>query len=228
MGLFESGLEKNLIKFDPEKRFITYIHQNKKRSWTYPEEKVQAETFLRLVLTYRYPVERIKMYVTVTMGSSSKEADILVYKDDACSFPYMVIECKKEEVSEQEYMQAVEQAFAYAYATPGDIKFVWITSGIRNLYFAFDKNSVKKNIIPDIPAFGVSKLAKYKYVLGGGSHDQEGDATEGKQKYFDLEVFTEEEITRRFKQAHNSLWAGGEMNPSQAFDELDKLIFCKI
>ena len=35
-------------------------------------------------------------------------------------------------------------------------------------------------------------------------------------------------MTRRFRQAHQSLWAGGELNPSEAFDELDKLIFCKI
>src|SRR5205823_1866705 len=30
------------------------------------------------------------------------------------------------------------------------------------------------------------------------------------------------------KQAHNALWAGGQLNPSEAFDEVDKLIFCKI
>ena len=24
------------------------------------------------------------------------------------------------------------------------------------------------------------------------------------------------------------MWAGGQLNPSEAFDELDKLIFCKI
>lgn len=35
-------------------------------------------------------------------------------------------------------------------------------------------------------------------------------------------------MTRRFKQAHEALWAGGQLNPSEAFDELDKLIFCKI
>ena len=38
----------------------------------------------------------------------------------------------------------------------------------------------------------------------------------------------EADLTRRFKQAHNALWAGGQLNPSEAFDELDKLIFCKI
>ncbi|NOT65083.1 MAG: hypothetical protein HOP06_03450 [Methylotenera sp.] len=39
---------------------------------------------------------------------------------------------------------------------------------------------------------------------------------------------SEDELTRRFKLAHNALWAGGQLNPSEAFDELDKLIFCKI
>jgi len=39
---------------------------------------------------------------------------------------------------------------------------------------------------------------------------------------------SESELHNRFKKAHQSLWAGGELNPSDAFDELDKLIFCKI
>ena len=28
--------------------------------------------------------------------------------------------------------------------------------------------------------------------------------------------------------SHDALWGGGHLNPSEAFDELDKLIFCKI
>ena len=51
---------------------------------------------------------------------------------------------------------------------------------------------------------------------------------EGKQRFFDLSVIDQSELTRRFKQAHEALWAGGQLNPSEAFDELDKLIFCKI
>ena len=50
----------------------------------------------------------------------------------------------------------------------------------------------------------------------------------GKQRFFDLSVIDQSELTRRFKQAHEALWAGGQLNPSEAFDELDKLIFCKI
>jgi type I restriction enzyme M protein len=39
---------------------------------------------------------------------------------------------------------------------------------------------------------------------------------------------SQDELTTKFKQAHNALWGGGELDPSAAFDELDKLIFCKL
>ena len=48
MNLIESGIEKGLIWFDEELNFITYIHQNKKRNFNNPEEKVQTETFLTI------------------------------------------------------------------------------------------------------------------------------------------------------------------------------------
>jgi type I restriction enzyme M protein len=39
---------------------------------------------------------------------------------------------------------------------------------------------------------------------------------------------SESELTKIFIQSHQALWGGGQRNPSVAFDELDKLIFCKI
>ena len=90
------------------------------------------------------------------------------------------------------------------------------------------EKEVKKDA-PDIPQYGVTKLAKYKYTKGGYDANVVEDKVEyGKQNFFELETVSEEELTRRFKQAHQALWAGGELNPSEAFDELDKLIFCKI
>jgi len=79
MNLIETGIAKKLIKFDEDRNFVTYIHQNKKRSYNNPEEQVQVETFLTLVLIYGYPVGRVKNYVSVQMGSETKEADIIVY-----------------------------------------------------------------------------------------------------------------------------------------------------
>ena len=51
---------------------------------------------------------------------------------------------------------------------------------------------------------------------------------EGEQKFEDLKTIEQEDLTNRFKKAHDALWGGGHLNPSEAFDELDKLIFCKI
>ena len=222
--IIKKGIDKGLISFNEDMSRITYLHQKKERNYNNPEEKVQVETFLKLVFDYNYPEKRIKQYLPVTMGREIKEADIVVYADDMCLTPYILVECKRQEVSEAEYQQAIEQAYSYAYALPSDIKYVWVTSGIKSDYFEVDKNQNTRNQLPDIPQFGVENIATYKYVYGAQYLPEE----KGKQKFFDLSVIDQSELTRRFKQAHEALWAGGQLNPSEAFDELDKLIFCKI
>ena len=224
MNIIEQGVSQGLISFNEDKSRITYTHQNKSRNYNNPEEKVQAEAFLQLIFTYGYKSERIKMFVPVTMGREIKEADIIVYNDDDCLEPYILVECKKEEVSEAEFSQAIEQAYSYAFALPGDVKYVWVTSKIRQEYFEVDKTKNSRNRLPDIPQFGVKTVATYKYVYDADYMPQE----KGKQKFFGLAIIDQSELTRRFKQAHDALWAGGQLNPSEAFDELDKLIFCKI
>lgn len=44
----------------------------------------------------------------------------------------------------------------------------------------------------------------------------------------DPERSTQGDLIQKFKSAHDALWGGGALTPSAAFDELDKLIFCKI
>ncbi|WP_302613832.1 N-6 DNA methylase [uncultured Bacteroides sp.] len=218
------GIEQNLISFNEDMSRITYVFQKKERNYNNPEEKVQAEIFLRLILDYNYPVKRIRQFVPVTMGREVKEADIVVYEDDMCIRPHILVECKRQEVSEAEYQQAIEQAYSYAFALPCDVKYVWVTSGIKSDYFEVDKNQNTRNQMPDIPQFGVKDITSYKYVYDAQYLPKEF----GKQRFFDLSIIDQSELTRRFKQAHEALWAGGQLNPSEAFDELDKLIFCKI
>ena len=218
------GIDKGLISFNEDRSRITYVYQKKERNYNNPEEKVQAEAFLKLILDYNYPESHIRQFVPVTMGSDIKEADIVVYDDDMCLSPHIVVECKRQDVSEAEFLQAVNQAYSYAFSLPCDVKYVWVTSGIRNEYYEVDKNQNSRNQIPDIPQYGVDKIASYKYVYGAQYMEHE----EGEQQFFDLSVIEQSELTRRFKQAHEALWAGGQLNPSEAFDELDKLIFCKI
>lgn len=226
--LIQLGIEKNLIKLDEEQKYITYIHQNnKKRNFTNPEEQVQAEAYLKLILNYGYPKENIELFKPIKMGVSTKEADIIVYHDVEHSKPHIVVECKHEDVSDQEFNQAIEQAASYAYALAGTIQYIWVVSSIEKS-FKIDKDSSVKQTIPDIPRYGKTEVQKYKYAKGGRISTDIVLTDEVKQNFFDLETIEENELTKRFKQAHNALWAGGELNPSSAFDELDKLIFCKI
>jgi type I restriction enzyme M protein len=219
------GIEKGLIKILDDGKRIEYVEQKKSsRLYTNPEEQVQAEAYCRLILEYGYPKHRVLNFVVVTMGSGKKEADIIVYNDDECLEPHILVECKKQDVSEAEFKQSVNQAYSYAFALPNNVKWVWVTSKIKNEFFQVDKRKNTRKSESDIPRFGVDKLAPYKFVKGADKLKYK----EGEQKFFELHVVAEDELTRRFKLAHNALWAGGQLNPSEAFDELDKLIFCKI
>lgn len=218
------GIEKGFISFNEDKSRIKYCYQGKERNYNNPEEKVQALAFLQLIIDYNYPERQIKQFEPVTMGSEVKEADIVVFEDEICVKPLILVECKKQEVSEAEFQQAINQAYSYAFALPNEVKYVWITSGIKNDYFEVDKTQNTRNQLPDIPQYGIREVANYKYVYGAEYLPD----TQGKPKFFGLSVIEQVDLTRRFKLAHEALWAGGQLNPSEAFDELDKLIFCKI
>ena len=218
------GLDNGLISFNEDKSRIKYNWQKKERNYNNPEEKVQAIAFLQLILDYNYPEKQIRQFEPVTMGSEVKEADIVVFDDELCVKPLILVECKKQEVSEAEFQQAINQAYSYAFALPGEVKYVWVTSSIKNDYLEVDKSQNTRNQLPDIPQYGIQEIANYKYVYGA----EHLPPTPGKQRFFDLSVIDQSDLTRRFKQAHEALWAGGQLNPSEAFDELDKLIFCKI
>ncbi len=229
MSLIIQGEKANLItvlREGDEIRQIVFPNQKSLKSVDYskPEVKVQVEIFLKLILQYDYKADRIRQYVPVKMGADNREADIIVYNDDDCLQPHILVECKKQEVSEQEFLQAIEQAYSYAYALPNDVKYVWITSELKNEYFEVDKKKGTRVTLRNIPQYGVKIVTKYNFVYDADSLPHK----EGKQKYFDLKIIEEDELTKRFKKAHDALWAGGQLNPSEAFDELDKLIFCKI
>lgn len=225
--IIKKGIERGLISFNDDYSRITYTHVNKSRNYLDPEEPVEAVSFLKLVFVYNYPVQRIKLFEKVTRGSSKIEADIIVYNDDLCLSPSIVVECKKQEVSEAEFQQAIDQAVSYANVLAGTVKYIWTTSGIKDSYLQFDKERDTRIQIPNIPIYGKA-VTKYTFVKGGRLQNEDAGDDAIKQQFFDLEQVLESELTNRFKKAHQSLWAGGELNPSDAFDELDKLIFCKI
>ena len=223
----QKGIEKGIIQLDEKHEYVTYVFHKKKRRFTNPEEKVQVETYCKLALHYQYPEKHILLFESVKMGSSTKEADIVVYQDDTYQTPYIVVECKKEDISELEFKEAVKQAISYAHAIAGTIKYIWVTKGNKEEFYKFDKNTKTQKQEANIPFFGEDEPSQYKFSKRG-YYFEERFGKKTKIEVEDLKNITESELERIFKQAHDALWAGGELNPSQAFDELDKLIFCKI
>lgn len=218
------GLDRGIISFNFDRSRIIYEFQKKERSYNNPAEKVHAQAFLQLILDYGYPECQIRHYESVTVDSEVKVADIVVYEDGQCFKPFILVECKKPETSEAEFQQAIPQAYSYAFALSGDVKYVWITSGVKNEYFEIETAQHSYSQMPDIPQYGLQSVANYKYVYCADSLPK----GQGSQRFFNLSVIDYSDLTRRFKHAHEALWAGGQLNPSEAFDEFNKLIFCKI
>jgi type I restriction enzyme M protein len=221
MEYLQQGIKDGYIKIDDEQKFITYVHPNKKYRFGDPEEKVRAEIYLQLIFDYKYLPSRIDLELTVPRRTPSDSADIVVFADDEEKKPYIVVECKKASVSEAEFVQAIEQGFGNAVSLGAD--WVWVTSGLKSNYYSVDKEKPLErttNIEATIPMFGKTTTNKAKFYYGGV--DEDGN------KAFDIEKVEQDTLTKIFGQAHQALWAGGKRNPSEAFDELDKLIFCKL
>lgn len=208
--LFQKGIRDKYIIINESNAVIRYNCKNQtKRRLQNPEEFVQAETYLKLIYDYDYLASNISVNESVQIGSETREADILVYNDSHSKI-LIVVECKEENINERQFQVAVDQAYSYAHASAA--RYVWVTSGIKDEYYEITNISpVSRISISDIPKRD-GEVKRFKYIKG---------VTEPPQG-------TQSELIQKFKSAHDALWGGGALAPTTAFDELDKLIFCKI
>ena len=105
------GEQKGYIELLNEGTTIRYITPDKKYRFTNPEEQVRAKFYVELIEYFQYSKNRIDLEVTVPRRTPSDLADIVVFQDDDKKDPFIVVECKKDETSEAEFEQAIEQAF---------------------------------------------------------------------------------------------------------------------
>ncbi len=211
----QRGISKGIIYFDEEKQRVTYkCAENKSYSYKDPEEKVRASYFAELVLDYQYPAERIKFEYVVPRRTPNDWADIVVFDNDDCKgSPYIVVECKKDGVSDTEFNQAIEQLFGNSNSTKAKLGIV--VAGTTKKAFdvaGFDADEREKNIISDIPA-KYGKIPVYRFIK----------ATEN-----DLKEVSRDELIRALDKCHQTIWQGGKISQTVAFDEVSKLLFCKL
>ena len=212
----ERGLAAKLISFkdDDRKKIVYHAKTEKTYSFKDPEEKVRAAYFVELILDYQYPKNQIELEVTVPRRTPSDLADIVIYSDAECKDPFLVIECKKEGITPAEYKQAIEQAFGNANSLRS--KYAAVIAG--NTRTAFDVAGFKpeereRNIISNIPTkFG--KVSKFRFIKG--------------DEHNDLKEVSREELISTLEKCHDTVWQGGKLAPTTAFDEVSKLLFCKL
>ncbi len=209
------GIEKGIIALSEDQSKVTYFACRQfKANLKDPEEKVRASYFAELVLDYNYPKERIDFEVTVPRRTPTDKADIIVYEDNERKKPYLVVECKKDGITDAEFKQAIEQAFGNANSLRAN--FASVVAGITRTAFdvaGFKPSEREKNVVADIP-IKYGQAPKYKFIKG----DSEREIYE----------VSKDDLIRALKKAKDTVWQGGKLAPTAAFDEISKLLFCKL
>ncbi len=215
MKNIELGIRRRLIVISDDNSKITYFGARKfTTSFKNPEEKVRASYFIELVEDYQYDPKRIDFEVEVPRRVPTDRADIVVYEDDELKKPFLVVECKRDGISDAEFKQAIEQVFGNANSLRA--KYAIVVAGTTRTAFdvaGFKPSEREKNVISDIPK-KYGKAPKYKFIKGDPLRD--------------LKVVSKEDLIKALEKAHDTVWQGGKLAPTTAFDEVAKLLFCKI
>lgn len=209
------GINAGIISLSEDQSRITYeASRSYSTSFKNPEEKVRASYFTELILEYQYPQEKINFEVIVPRRTPEDRADIVVYEDRELKKPFLIVECKKDGITDAEFKQAIEQAFGNANSLRG--KFATVIAGTTKTAFdvaGFKPSEREQNVIADIPV-KYGKAPKYRFIKGDEKND--------------VKSISREELIRALEKAHDTVWQGGKLAPTTAFDEVAKLLFCKL
>ena len=184
--------------------------QPKNYVWSDPEEKVRAWFYAELVDRFGYPPSRIDLEVEVYRREPEDFADIVVFRDDGFREPYLVVECKAREADLHE---ALRQAWGNA----------------NNLRAEYGVGVAGPRVLPfRAEDFDLSDPERYKVAIP----ERYGQPVRFRYRKgdpeWDLQPATLDELRSRFQKCHDVLWEGGRRNPAEAFDEMSKLMYCKL
>lgn len=94
------------------------------------------------MLNYGYPVNQIKQYLSLQMGSETKEADIIVYADDEYEETFILVEFKKEEITDQQIILKQFEQHSSGYNYPAITQ-----EELRNVTIPVPDKKTQENII---------------------------------------------------------------------------------
>ena len=199
-----------------DNRVTYHLNQQRAYDWTNPEELVRVHTIAWLVIARDYPTNRIRTEVTVPHRTPNDFAAIVVYRDDQCREPYLVVENRASGQVADQRDQAIEQLFGNANSlrTPlglydeGDTSFCFDVGGFppteRTANRLGDRNAVPRQY---------GETPEFTHIAG-----QPGD----------IAPVDAPTLGSRIRRAHHIIWAGDRRDPLLAFDGWSKLLFAKV
>lgn len=192
------------------------LNQKKNYDWTDPEEWVRAHTIAFLVVVKSYPANRLRTEVTVPRRTPSDHADIVVYADDRCQHPYLVVENKADGQARAARLQGIEQLFGNA-------------NSLRAPFGLYDEGS--EHVYFDVANFPPTERTANRRGDRNSLPEQYGAAPEytfiaGSTS--DIQPVRSSVLEAKIRRSHSIIWAGGKRDPLYAFDEWSKLLFAKV
>lgn len=169
-----------------------------------PEEFVRQWIWNELIESYDIPESQIKPEVEVKVKEREKarRADLVVYRDDESTLPFIVVETKppgeKGAPKEAEWYASVLRA-TYAVGTNGDLTSTEVS-------ILEGKSPERSTSLTDLPVWT--------------------ETTE--PKVTELQPFSSrEEISGVFRECHNIIRDNDGLDPIKAFEEMSKLLLAK-
>ena len=171
-----------------------------------PEENVRQRWARSLVHEYGYHPSDMDVEFSIKMGRSKKRADIVVFKKNAPhrqSNVLIIVEVKQETVLSRDKSEGVAQLESYMSACSSCRHGLWVGSE-KVAYEKSDSGAMEQTT--DIPRFGEDQPRPPEI-------DELKPATD---------------LKATLRRCHNYISVNQGMHKAEAFQELQKLIFCKV
>jgi type I restriction enzyme M protein len=175
-----------------------------------PEENVRQRIARSLLDNYGYEKADIEIEFTINQGSKKPRVDIAIFPPNTEHKQEnikIIVECKREEIKPTDRDNGVEQLKSYISACLNTKFGMWIGSELQVWEKIIDKNEYKLEPATDIPRFGFEAPQPLSFA--------------------EL-VPAQDELIDVFKRCHNYIYGNQGFQKEQAFQELLKIIFCKV
>ncbi|MBN1450634.1 MAG: N-6 DNA methylase [Anaerolineales bacterium] len=175
-----------------------------------PEENVRQRIARSLLEDYGYSKSDIEIEFTVGLGRSKKRVDIAIFPpktEHQQENIQIIVECKREDIRPTDRDNGIEQLKSYLSACLNARFGLWIGSELQVWEKVATDQGHQFVIATDIPRFGFGAPAPLTFA--------------------EL-VPAREELIGVFRRCHNYIYGNQGLQKEPAFQELLKLIFCKV